>query len=799
MKSAEEEPHSYDNRDDVSTAGYYSSSNIHPNGAPSLESPRIEITAYGQFPEDTVEESSLPAAKRVDSIVTLMLPNADGYRDPSCLSPASSISSRSCHSDASSYESGFSYNYDNSPQNSPWQSPSVSPKGSTLVLPGDGCMSAGSPSQSPSTSPRASITDESWTGQHGSRPSSPCGAKRKYSINGGGVSHKSFPYSPGQSPGLSPQTSPRLSLTDETWLPNTNQYTNSAILAAINALTTDGMPDLGEGIPMKSRKTSQDPGSAVSLKIEPGGEELNPAELCVDEHPSHCLPMKKEGYSGGFLDVPLHPYSWSKPKQYVSPSLPALDWQLPSSSGPYSLQIQVQPKSHHRAHYETEGSRGAVKALAGGHPMVQLDGYMESEPLTLQLFIGTADDRLLRPHAFYQVHRITGKTVSTPSHEAMHNNTKVLEIPLLPENNMRAMIDCAGILKLRNSDIELRKGETDIGRKNTRVRMVFRVHINQATGRTVSLQVASNPIECSQRSAQELPLVEQQSLETCSASGGEKMLLQGHNFQHDSKVVFVEKAQDGQHLWEMEAKVVREASKSTSLLVEIPPYCNQRLSTPVHVNFYVCNGKRKRSQHQHFTFVPANVPTIKTEPHDDFDVPVVCSQHSPKPYFPPQVMSAMMTPDLRPYVVGPISQQIPTPKPSALTPLSSPSTSPQRQELSSFTPHVSIIQEAPGRYQPLSLNPPSSSAASPTSQASTPTNLALSSSHCTTVIDSSSPGAQTHPKGVGRRDSSPPSLAVSIKQEPQELDQMYLDDVNEIIRNDLSGVAPHQRVVAHQE
>lgn len=64
---------------------------------------------------------------------------------------------------------------------------------------------------------------------------------------------------------------------------------------------------------------------------------------------------------------------------------------------------------------------------------------MESEPLTLQLFIGTADDRLLRPHAFYQVHRITGKTVSTPSHEAMHNNTKVLEIPLLPENNMRAM------------------------------------------------------------------------------------------------------------------------------------------------------------------------------------------------------------------------------------------------------------------------------------------------------------------------------------------------------------------------
>lgn len=57
-------------------------------------------------------------------------------------------------------------------------------------------------------------------------------------------------------------------------------------------------------------------------------------------------------------------------------------------------------------------------------------------------------------------------------------------------------IDCAGILKLRNSDIELRKGETDIGRKNTRVRLVFRVHINQPNGRTLSLQTTSNPIEC---------------------------------------------------------------------------------------------------------------------------------------------------------------------------------------------------------------------------------------------------------------------------------------------------------------
>lgn len=53
-----------------------------------------------------------------------------------------------------------------------------------------------------------------------------------------------------------------------------------------------------------------------------------------------------------------------------------------------------------------------------------------------------------------------------------------------------------GILKLRNADIELRNGETDIGRKNTRVRLVFRVHIPQPGGQLLSLQVASDPIEC---------------------------------------------------------------------------------------------------------------------------------------------------------------------------------------------------------------------------------------------------------------------------------------------------------------
>lgn len=90
--------------------------------------------------------------------------------------------------------------------------------------------------------------------------------------------------------------------------------------------------------------------------------------------------------------------------------------------------------------------------------MVQLHGYRGKAPLGLLVFIGTADKRLLKPHAFYHEHRIAGKTVTTPSNEIMVNGTKVLEIPLEPKNNMRAVIDCAGILKLRNADIELRTG-----------------------------------------------------------------------------------------------------------------------------------------------------------------------------------------------------------------------------------------------------------------------------------------------------------------------------------------------------
>ncbi|XP_056268012.1 nuclear factor of activated T-cells, cytoplasmic 3 isoform X2 [Pseudoliparis swirei] len=566
----------------------------------------------------------------------LYLPLDHSYRDSSLSpSPCSSLSSRSWFSDASSCES-FSHVYDDVDSElneaaarftlgSPLTSPGcVSPQAGGVVLEEQAhwqhhhpafvhhSHSIGmSPRQSPYHSPRTSVTDENWLSPRppsrpSSRPTSPCGKRRHSSADIG------YPgsLSPHQSPTPTPGPSPRGSVTEDTWV---------------------GSPSVGMSpfqccpaeadIPSKTRKTSQDRTSIQTGKGELGLDDQGNMSPNLDSPSDDGLhSLKKDGPGEQFLSVPSH-FSWNKPKPGHTPifrtsSLPPLDWPLPSQFGQYDLKIEVQPKAHHRAHYETEGSRGAVKAASGGHPIVKLIGYSE-KPINLQMFIGTADDRYLRPHAFYQVHRITGKTVATASQEIVVSSTKVLEIPLLPENNMTAGIDCAGILKLRNSDIELRKGETDIGRKNTRVRVVFRVHIPQPNGKVLSLQAASIPVECSQRSAQELPQVDKTSLTSCLVSGGEEMVITGSNFFPESKVIFLEKGPDGRPQWEVEAKILHEKTQGSCIMVEVPPYHSQSVGSAVQVQFYVCNGKRKRSQSQRFTYLSV---LVKQEHREELDL-----------------------------------------------------------------------------------------------------------------------------------------------------------------------------------
>ncbi|MED6273289.1 hypothetical protein CHARACLAT_004894 [Characodon lateralis] len=162
-----------------------------------------------------------------------------------------------------------------------------------------------------------------------------------------------------------------------------------------------------------------------------------------------------------------------------------------------------------------------------------------------------------------------------------------------------------------------------------------------------------------------------------------------------------------------------------------------------------------------------------------------------------------MIPDLRPCVVGgayAVSQQRLAAKPSPVTSSCSPSTSPKLHDLSpspfskclqqsghqSPTPHVSIIQETPGCFQTPELYQPSSSSSPANSQPSTPTDAPFSQlpgmTPTRSVSDSTSPGTQELPNPAERgqsalqEDGSPPTVTVNIKEEPQELDQMYLDD-----------------------
>lgn len=59
-------------------------------------------------------------------------------------------------------------------------------------------------------------------------------------------------------------------------------------------------------------------------------------------------------------------------------------------------------------------------------------------------------------------------------------------------------VDCVGILKLRNADVEARIGVAGSKKKSTRARLVFRVNIPRSDGSVLTLQTSSSPILCSE-------------------------------------------------------------------------------------------------------------------------------------------------------------------------------------------------------------------------------------------------------------------------------------------------------------
>ncbi|KAJ0029265.1 hypothetical protein NQD34_004262 [Periophthalmus magnuspinnatus] len=736
----------------------------------------------------------------------LYLPVDVCYLDQTlCPSPCSSLSSRSWMSDLSSCES-FSCTYDDveGELQDAARLALGSPHGSPLGSPGCGGGAFGvelwqqkyqhpmafspalsphqSPLGSPCHSPRTSVTEESWLNRRpssrpSSRPTSPYGKRRHASSD----PHACSP-SPHHSPSPTPGASPRGSVTDDTWVGSPG--------AALGALLMSGYPELD--VPSKTRRTSGQQMGLLTGQTDSGLEELRTTIPFQDSpgEESH----DQDGLAELFLQVPSH-FSWNKPKPGSTPlfsvsSPPPLDWPLPNQFNGLELKLEVQPKSYHRAHYETEGSRGSLKAASGGHPLVKLSGFSE-QPVSMLLFIGTADDRYLRPHSFYQVHRVTGKTVTTSCHEQVQSNTKVLEIPLLPENDMSASIDCAGILKLRNADIELKKGETDIGRKNTRVRVVFRVAVPQADGQILWLQTASGPIECSQRSGQELPHVDSFSPSCCCGDGGDEMVIIGSNISTQSKVVFLEKGPDGKTMWEMEARILPEKSSGSSIVVQVPPYIRKQ-SGPVQVQFYVSNGKRRRSLTQNFTFLPnSHRPlrtTIAVPPHlvkqeRGWEVLGRISHSAPG-------FSAQASPDLSYYSSGELPvhcdpPQNPPPRlhhPPQPPPVTLP-TALNYSQPSSMPLQPPLIPPRAALVSPLAYSVPPQ----PDSQGGAGISVSPSLSRASFVTS-------VEPQKEAVLLNTVPVL--NIKQEPEEqptlgclgLQEITLDDVNEIIDRDISGL-----------
>ncbi|KAJ9589369.1 hypothetical protein L9F63_017421, partial [Diploptera punctata] len=193
---------------------------------------------------------------------------------------------------------------------------------------------------------------------------------------------------------------------------------------------------------------------------------------------------------------------------------------ITSRNGKTQLQIVCQPETQHRARYQTEGSRGAVKDRTGnGFPVVKLTNY--NKPATLEVFIGTDVGRI-QPHMFYQACRVSGKN-STPCIEKKIEGTVVIEVEFDSAKDYVITCDCVGILKERNVDVEHRfpnEQQTRNKKKSTRCRMVFRTTIIHPDGSEEVLQITSHPIVCTQPPG--VPEICKKSLTSCT-------VVQGHS------------------------------------------------------------------------------------------------------------------------------------------------------------------------------------------------------------------------------------------------------------------------------
>jgi len=277
-----------------------------------------------------------------------------------------------------------------------------------------------------------------------------------------------------------------------------------------------------------------------------------------------------------------------------------------SRNGKYELKILQQPEEQHRARYLTEGSRGAIKDKSGtGHPVIKLTGFNKG-PVKLQCFIGH-DKHIGTPHLFYQASKITGKN-STRCYTNKVDGTTVVVIELTPDHDMQATIDCIGILKERNVDVEQKllrlKNRVGTGdsqealsipskKRSTRCRLVCRCQI---PGTNEFIQVVSTPILCTQPLG--VPEICRKSLSQCDMKGGQELFIIGKNFLKDAKVIW--KSAN----WSKIVEPDKEFLHSTHLVCLVPPYDGPKMEVQNAVEVSLCvRSGGKYSDHHKFTYL----------------------------------------------------------------------------------------------------------------------------------------------------------------------------------------------------
>jgi nuclear factor of activated T-cells 5 len=280
-----------------------------------------------------------------------------------------------------------------------------------------------------------------------------------------------------------------------------------------------------------------------------------------------------------------------------------VNYQPKSKSGKFELKILSQPEEQHRARYLTEGSRGAIKDKSGlSHPIVKLCGYNKG-PVKIQCFIGH-DKQIGSSHLFYQASKITGKN-STRCSTKKIDGTTVIVMDASPENDMQVTVDCVGILKERNVDVEQKltrfKNKTDsecsvampTKKRSTRCRLVFR---SQIPDTNEILQVVSTPILCTQPLG--TPEICKKSLSQCYAKGGQELFIIGKNFLKDAKVIWKNSN------WTKVVEPDKEFLHSTHLICMIPSYEGPELNnqSSVEVSLTIKSGGKFSDPHK-FTFI----------------------------------------------------------------------------------------------------------------------------------------------------------------------------------------------------